>query len=312
MSAAALAGTPPLDAFTYVDTAINGAWNRNRVMALADFHPPPDARDVFATYCRFTPELADYAATNPLVAPHKRPSVNGYRGQAFAAFLPVDCDDAADPDRARADAIRIVRTLEARPRRAASGGPCLLLRLQGVLAGDSRRLFGGFAPAADLPARFKRLVLDLFRDCSTLDPSIYETVRLWRWPNSRHGKSGLFKVRLSLGELERLSIDAIRALAASPRLFPDDPPDDDWFPRAGLVDAWTATAMPQNDQTSDAANCGVAEGSRPLTPERQRAVVALMARHWHAGQKHTVALGLAGWLALAGVPSSRAWRCFRR
>ena len=238
VSIARLSSPAPTD-FSCVDTAINGAWNRNRVMALADFHPPSHVPDVFATYFRFTSELADYAETNPLVAPHKRPSVKGYRGQAFAPFLPVDCDDADHPHRAQTDAMRIVRTLQARhdvPPAAIriyfSGGKGFSLEIPGAL-------FGGFPPAADLSARFKRLVVDLFGDCSTLDPSIYETVRLWRWPNSRHGTSRLFKIRLSLRELETLSMDAIRVLAASPRPSLPDPPDDDWDAAPSLVDAWS-------------------------------------------------------------------------
>jgi hypothetical protein len=296
-------------AFTHVDTAVNGAHHRNRVMPLADFRPPREARDVFATYFRFTPELAEYTATNPHVPPEKRPSVKWYRGPVFASFLPADFDRADDPDLARADAIRIVRTLEARhdvppaaTRSYFSGNKGFSLEIPGAL-------FGGFAPATDVPERFKRLAPILFAECRTLDTSIYESVRLWRCPNFRHGISGLCKIRLTLGELECLSLDGIRALAASPRSFPADVPDDDWFPRVGLADAWAATALPERGH--EPADVGADEASRPLTSGQYRELLELMTPYWFAGQKHTAALGLAGWLAVAGVPESLAEKLFR-
>jgi hypothetical protein len=198
--------------------------------------------------------------------------------------------------------MRVVRTLQARhdvPPAAIriyfSGGKGFSLEIPGAL-------FGGFAPAADLSPRFNRLVVDLFGDCSTLDPSIYETIRLWRWPNSRHGTSRLFKIRLSARELETLGMDAIRALAVSPRPFSPDPPDDDWGAAPSLVDAWSDTIAPEPETLYEPAK----EGSRPLSPEKQQTLVAVAGRHWHDGQRHTMALGLAGWLALAGVPEAEA------
>ena len=53
-----------------------------------------------------------------------------------------------------------------------------------------------------------------------LDESVYTRRRLWRLTNSRHGKSGLFKIPLTYEELRDISIDGIKKLAASPR--PDD------------------------------------------------------------------------------------------
>jgi hypothetical protein len=307
----ATTSAPPITDFAYVDTAIGGPANRNRVMRLEDFSPPPDARDVYATYFRYTRELPDYANSNPIVAAKDRPSVKGFRGQAFAPFLPADFDCAHDLNRAREDAIRAVTTLEARydvppsaVRLAFSGTKGFSLEIPGGL-------FAGFSPAVDLPPRFKRLADELFADCPTLDTKIYESVRLWRVVNSRHGKSGLYKVRLTLGELNDLSIEEIRCLAATPRPY-QDAADDDWFPRAGLVELWANTTVPENGHRRDAAEHGAAVGSRLLTPEQERDLIKLMARNWFQSQKHNIALGLAGWLAIAGVPEDQAERLFRR
>jgi DNA primase catalytic subunit len=53
-----------------------------------------------------------------------------------------------------------------------------------------------------------------------IDGSVYSRKRLWRLVNSRHGRSGLFKIQLQYEELRDISIDGIRTLAANPR--PDD------------------------------------------------------------------------------------------
>jgi hypothetical protein len=308
--------TPPSDRpaesdFAYVDTAVGGPQRRNHVVRLTDFAPPRDARDVFVTYCRFTRELVVYAEHNRSVAPHKRPSVAGYRGLAYASFLPVDFDCAENPDRARADALRCITKLSnehdvppAALRVFFSGQKGFALELPGAL-------FGGFASAVDVALRLKHLATTLFPGCPTLDMSIYEPLRLWRFPNSRHGTSHLFKTRLSVAELHSMDMDAIRALARSPRDVPDAASDDDWCLRAGLVQTWAATATPAHTSQHKLIHTGRDDGTRPLTPEQERALLALMRRYWVDGQKHSVALGLAGWLAQAGVPEPQASRLFR-
>src|SRR5262245_21568894 len=58
-----------------------------------------------------------------------------------------------------------------------------------------------------------------------IDAGIYDRVRPFRLPNSRHPKTGLHKVRLEYRELMHLSPDAVRNLAREPRPFevPDPP-----------------------------------------------------------------------------------------
>jgi hypothetical protein len=52
-----------------------------------------------------------------------------------------------------------------------------------------------------------------------VDGGVYDKVRLFRAPNSRHPKSGLHKRRLSLDELLHLSGERIRRLATTPEPF---------------------------------------------------------------------------------------------
>jgi hypothetical protein len=52
-----------------------------------------------------------------------------------------------------------------------------------------------------------------------IDRGVYDKVRAFRAPNSRHPKTGLHKRRLSFGELTGLSLDGIRGLAQGPEPF---------------------------------------------------------------------------------------------
>jgi hypothetical protein len=53
----------------------------------------------------------------------------------------------------------------------------------------------------------------------SIDTGVYDKVRLFRAPNSRHPKTGLYKRRLTLDELLHLDAAGVRQLAAAPEPF---------------------------------------------------------------------------------------------
>ena len=77
--------------YPYVDTAIGGPHNRNRVMPLDDFHPPVGATDCFRTFLQFSEDLILHMCEHP--NRWGQPSVAGYPGPALATTLPFDFDD---------------------------------------------------------------------------------------------------------------------------------------------------------------------------------------------------------------------------
>jgi hypothetical protein len=52
-----------------------------------------------------------------------------------------------------------------------------------------------------------------------IDAGIYDKVRLWRSPNSRHAKTGLYKTRLTAKELTTWTIAEIKQAAQTPKPF---------------------------------------------------------------------------------------------
>lgn len=79
---------------------------------------------------------------------------------------------------------------------------------------------------ADLPTgqegcdKVKKYCFALAKGISTLDPAIYDPIRLWRVPNTINDKSGLYKIPLLAGEIFEMNINAIKAIAKTQRKIP--------------------------------------------------------------------------------------------
>jgi len=78
---------------------------------------------------------------------------------------------------------------------------------------------------------------------ATLDLSIYDKMRLWRVPNTINGKSGLYKIPLTVEELLQSDLTAIKALATWSRQI-DIPSDDTWEANGELQKLWIETSEP--------------------------------------------------------------------
>lgn len=80
----------------------------------------------------------------------------------------------------------------------------------------------GINPSNDLAKVFRYIANDLKSklNLSTLDFSVYDQRRMWRYPNSKHQTTGLFKVLLNANQSENLiykSIEEIKQYAQSPQ-----------------------------------------------------------------------------------------------
>jgi hypothetical protein len=56
-----------------------------------------------------------------------------------------------------------------------------------------------------------------------MDLKVYDRRRLWRIPNSKHNKSGLYKIPITLDEFRTLCLEGIRELAQNPRVLLNKP-----------------------------------------------------------------------------------------
>ncbi len=146
-------------------------------------------------------------------------STKGFDGECWAPFMWWDIDNADDPQAALDGARRLASTILERYR--SLDDEELLLFFSG-----SKGFHVGLsicwdeAPSLDFNRVTRRFAEALAQLSGvSIDTSIYDKVRAFRAPNSKHPKTGLHKRRLAYEELMRLSLDGIRRLAESPEPF---------------------------------------------------------------------------------------------
>lgn len=138
----------------------------------------------------------------------------GYRGSVFAEYICLDFDNEADPVAAIGNAQKLLRWLE-------YGAAADLARVIACFSGGKgAHLYfpvSAFVlePAPLFPKICKAFALLLARDAHLeyLDSGIYDAARLFRLPNTRHGKTGLLKLPFSGADFVNLDPAAIIELA---------------------------------------------------------------------------------------------------
>jgi len=134
-----------------------------------------------------------------------------------------------------------------------------------------------------------------------IDTSVYDKVRLFRAPNSRHPKTGLHKRRLTLDELLHLDAARVRQLAAAPKPFalPVVTAAD---PQA-VVD-WQATlqAVARETEVRAERRAAVTNG----TPRLNRQTLDFIRDGADQGDRHRLLFSAAANLAEFGCPPALA------
>lgn len=151
-------------------------------------------------------------------------SVAGYSGSVWTPWLWFDLDNDHDLDAALGDARRLTASALERYRELDESEMLVFFSgKKGVHVGIPLPPDAKPSPSCHLACR--RMAESLAGVAGiTMDTNIYDRVRLFRSPNSRHPKSGLYKVWLAFDELMALNADGVRALAATPRPFDAEPP----------------------------------------------------------------------------------------
>lgn len=173
-------------------------------------------RESYLSVYTFSAEMVDHLAAWGSPA--------GFEGQTFAEVIAFDIDRSEDIPQALADARTLagvleetfdapVETLQA----FYSGSKGFHITVPTILWTPSPGV--GFSRVARLFA--ERIAAEAK---VTIDSSIYSRVQMFRAPNSRHPTTGLFKVPLTVAELDRLHLSEIQELAKWPRSVTIPPP----------------------------------------------------------------------------------------
>ena len=107
------------------------------------------------------------------------------------------------------------------------------------------------------------------REVHAFDQAICDKTRLWRLVNTRHSKSGLYKVQLEVDELFRLSVEAIKELAQAPRptRFTDE---TGLLPKAGIAAFGKAAALYRKSLSKVKKTCPARKRKRKGTNRMYR------------------------------------------
>lgn len=184
-------------------------------------------REAFLSFFTFDTSFSEYVNRNESEA--------GFDGPCAAPWLWWDVDRSNDLPTALRDSRRLSGVILERYREFdeddllifLSGGKGVHVGLKTIWRPDPSPFFHTIA---------KVFCLDVAESAGIVaDSSIYSKTRLFRAPNSRHGKSGLFKRRISLDDLTYLKPEALVERARQPEPFdiPDGPAlslqaADDW------------------------------------------------------------------------------------
>ncbi len=220
-----------------------------------------------------------------------------FGGICGASWLWMDID-REDLETATRDARRLAASLV--DRYGLDGDDLLLFfsGRKGYHLGLPMSVCGSPAPSLDFHRVARRFAEGLAERAGVvIDTGVYDKVRLFRAPNSRHPKTGLYKHRLTFEGLLRLKIQAILGMAATAEAFeiPEPPP-----PSSQAVEDWQDAVT----ETARAATVGRArqEGGGRLN----RATLEFIREGAATGERASALFSAAANLAEFGCPPALA------
>jgi hypothetical protein len=229
-------------------------------------------------------------------------SPKGYDGPCWAPFVWFDLDAADDPRRALDEARGLAGAVLDRYRTLDEDG---LLSFfsggKGCHVGLPAGLWGP-EPSPDfhrVARRFAGHLAALAR--VTIDTGVYDKVRAFRAPNSRHPKTGLYKRRLAHGELMGLSLDGVRRLAGAPEPFALPAPPAA-CPQAAADWRDATAAVRREAEATGGRRAAVADGA----PALNRQTLAFIRDGAGQGDRHRLLFSAAANLAEFGCPPALA------
>lgn len=273
----------PFPEYRWIDVAVGGAERRNHLVDAFRWRPPQGASDCYRTVYRYPDAMQAHF--------RDRRSVSGYAGPLYADWLPIDFDAEGDLDRALASARVAVQQLQVRFDLRAEELRLYFSGSKGFHLLVPAAMFSP-EPSPTLNATFAAMAGRMF-DGVEYDAGIYDNVRLFRVSNTRHGKTGLYKVPLTPAELLSLDSASILELAKQPRSVAAWDPSENEALRELYLECRCA------DHRSRSTAAGE---SKPvdLSPDARPCIAAMLAGV--SERRHDTSLRIACHFARQGVP----------
>ena len=225
-------------------------------------------------------------------------STRGFAGPCWSRWLWFDIDREGDLSGAA---------------KAAAGVGSRVIDRYGVDADDLLAFFSGSKgfhigvptslwnpqPGVTFHRTARAMAEELAGPGNPIDSAIYDKVRAFRSPNSRHPKTGLHKVRIPFESLYQTTPDTFVKWAADPEPFeiPADPPID----QRALEDWQNAAAMIEQRAAVHRDRAGTHR------EELNRATMEFIREGAEPGTRHKAIYSAAANLAEFGAPERLAW-----
>ena len=191
--------------YRFVELAMNGANNRNNITDIRTVKNFTGHKESYMTYFRYNDEMIEHF--------RERNSVGGFRGSAYADWLPIDID-SQDLQEAQDMLKKLVQhnfqEHEIDPnicRFYFSGAKGFHIMVPATLFNAK--------PSPDIHKRFRKVALTLTKGIK-IDTAIYDKTRIFRLPNTINGKTGLYKIELYDFQALTMDIDEIKSMARQP------------------------------------------------------------------------------------------------
>ena len=218
-------------------------------------------------------------------------SIKGFNGKAFTSSLFFDIDADKKFELARANTVKLVEKLIDLGLEAG---------LEVYFSGSKGfhvivRTTNEFTPQETSVICYNLAIKDAKLDQTVFDPVVYNITRIFRVVNTKHQKSGFYKIPVSVEELKELDEDAIKALAEKPRFIEfDSIPVDAEGLKAQYAEVNNVIKLNSTAETSVNASSEQSELSRLVAPPGERkCVYALEQGFFGPSERHNAVLRLA-------------------
>ena len=190
--------------YRFVNVAVEGVHNRKGIYDITKLGNPKGKKETYCTYFRYNKEMVEHFKEKKTVA--------GFRGTAFADWLPIDID-SEDLEEAQIYLQKLIYNLEdykidintCRFYFSGAKGFHVMIPSQYFKA----------KPSEDIHKRFRKIAIELAKGIN-IDTAIYDKTRIFRLPNTINEKTGLHKVELYPFEATSLEIIDIQKKALLP------------------------------------------------------------------------------------------------
>jgi hypothetical protein len=210
----------------------------------------------------FSDEFRQYLATTGSTA--------GYTGPTWLQWLVFDIDVEGDIDEALRQARRLAAWLVDRFKLEPDDLMFFYSGSKGFHVSIPSSLWGG-TPAANFHDYARRFAETLAINAVVkIDSGVYARVNLLRAPNSKHRKTGRYKVQLRYDELLNLKPEAIFEIAAEPR--------EGWIPEpvgvnSEAADVWREIVKLVDDDKAASTERRPSNGAAKLNPTTRAVLV---------------------------------------